>query len=103
MILSAEQIFKTARDGPDPYRIGSSRAFFHVRGQERMALKNRPPFLQNASRCSRIIEDLHNIWRRGRDMQESENDKWIEDHPWLDEQVEIDDVLRYSLDEIRMS
>ena len=39
----------------------------------------------------------------GCDMQESENDKWIEEHPWLNEQVEIDDVLRYSLDEIRVS
>lgn len=36
-------------------------------------------------------------------MQESENDKWIEEHPWLDEHLEIDDVLRYSLDEIRVS
>lgn len=59
--------------------------------------------MQTATICSRIVEELHYISQRGRSMQESENDRWIEEHPWLDEQVEIDDVLRYSLDEIRVS
>ncbi len=34
-------------------------------------------------------------------MEESK--EWLEEHPWLNDDFELDEVVRYSLDEIRVS
>ena len=35
--------------------------------------------------------------------QPEEEPPWREEHPWLAEESEIDEVVRYSLDEIRIA
>lgn len=35
--------------------------------------------------------------------QPEEEHPWREEHPWLAEESEIDEVVRYSLDEIRIA
>ena len=35
--------------------------------------------------------------------QPEENRQWREEHPWLAEESDIDEVVRYSLDEIRIA
>ena len=36
-------------------------------------------------------------------MEEKDTRDWIIEHPWLNDDVDIDDTLRYTLDEIRIS